>query len=138
MSLQGKRQMQARLRALSQSFKPIGRKWADDFVHIAKPQIPVRTGKTRRLMRVRNANMKRATVVGHFVSYFIDKGPKAHVIRPKKHTALKFNAGGQTRFARQVHHRGYRGRPFRERSAREALRRNPMAKTVIEQYNKAA
>ena len=36
------------------------------------------------------------------------------------------SAGGPSS-RRQVHHRGYRGRPFRERAAREALRRKPAA-----------
>ncbi len=131
--------MQARLKALRLSFKPIGKKWAEDFVDIGKPRIPVATGKTRRVMRVRNVTQRRATVTGSFVAYFIDKGPKAHIIKPKRHTALRFNAkSGAPVFARQVHHRGYRARPFRQRTADEAMRRNPMAKTVIDAYNKAA
>lgn len=130
--------MQRRLKALRLSFKPIGKKWADDFVHLGKPRIPVATGKTRRAMRVRNASQRRATVVGSHVAYFIDKGPKAHDIKPRKFSALKFQKGGSTLFARQVHHRGYRARPFRQRTADEAMRRNPMAKTVVDAYNKAA
>jgi hypothetical protein len=139
MSLQGKREMQRRLKALRLSFKPIGKDWADDFVRLGKPRIPVATGKTRRVMRVRNANQRRATVVGSHVAYFIDKGTVPHTIRAKRTGTLAFKAKqGHTVFARSVHHRGQRARPFRQRTADEALRRNPMAKTVIAQYNKAA
>lgn len=138
MSLQGKRQMQSRLKALRVTFKGYGKDWADDYVRLAKPQIPIATGKTRLSLRRRNANQRRATVVGSFVAYFIDKGPKPHVINAKRHQALRFQVGGRTVFARQVHHRGYRGRPFRERTAIAALRRNPLAKRVIDDYNKAA
>jgi hypothetical protein len=89
MSLQGKREMQRRLKALRLSFKPIG-------------TVP-------------------------------------HTIRAKRTGTLAFKAKqGHTVFARSVHHRGQRARPFRQRTADEALRRNPMAKTVIAQYNKAA
>ena len=131
--------MQRRLKALSLSFKPIGKKWADDFVQLGRPRIPVKTGKTRRTLRVRNASQKRATVVGSFVNYFIDKGTVPHTIRAKRTGTLAFKARqGHTVFARSVHHRGQRAKPFRQRTAEEAMRRNPMAKTVIDQYNKAA
>ena len=121
------------------SFKPIGKNWADDFVRIGKPRIPVATGKTRRVMRVRNVTQRRATVMGSFVAYFIDKGTVPHIIKAKRSGTLAFKARqGHTVFARSVHHRGQRAKPFRQRTAEEALRRNPMAKTVIEQYNKAA
>ena len=131
--------MQARLKALRLSFKPIGKKWAEDFVDIGKPRIPVATGKTRRVMRVRNVTQRRATVTGSYVAYFIDKGPKPHRITAKRAGTLAFRSKqGHTVFARAVNHRGYRARPFRQRTADEAMRRNPMAKTVIAEYNKAA
>ena len=68
----------------------------------------------------------------------MDKGPKPHAIKAKRARSLVFPIGGRTIFSRQVHHRGYRGRPFRERAAREALRRTPAAKQIVEQWNKAA
>lgn len=138
MSLKGKREMNQRLRALRLSFKLISRDWADDYVVLAKPQIPVRTGKTRRSVRRKSATQRRATVVGSFINYFIDAGPKPHDIKAKKAPRLIFQGRHGTVFARQVHHRGYRGRPFRQRTAIAAMKRNPMAKTVIDQYNRAA
>lgn len=138
MALKGKRQCQARMRALGQAFKPIGRQWGDLTVREMKPKIPVKTGKSRRSVRVRNNTMKRTTVVGRFTLYFRDAGTKAHDIMPRKAKALKFPIGGRTIYSRKVHQRGLRAHPFRERASREALRRTPMAQTVIKEWNRAA
>lgn len=139
MKIQGGRELKARLRAISQSFKPIGRDWADDTAKLAKSRVPVRTGRLRQSIRRRSATQKRATVVAHYTAFFVDKGPKAHTIRARKARFLVFEGrGGHTIFAPKVLHRGYRGRPFRERAALEALRRNPMAEEVIKAWNEAA
>jgi hypothetical protein len=137
-ALKGSRELKARLRAVGKVFKPYGRDWADEAVRVMRPMVPMDTGKTRRSIRRRNASAKRATVVGHYVSFFIDKGPKAHAIRPKRARMLRFQAEGRTVFAKAVHHRGYRGRPFRARGAHEALRRKPMSDALIAEWNAAA
>ena len=136
-NLKGKEELKARLRALSKSFKPIGRTWADETVKAARPKVPVRTGRLRGSFRRRNATMKRATVVGHYTQYFIDAGVKAHDIRAKTGGTLVFKGRHGTVFARAVHHRGFRARPFRRRSAEEGLRRTPMADILIKEWNKA-
>ena len=139
MALKGGRELRARLNALSTAFKPIGRNWADDTVRLARPRVPVRTGRLRQSIRRRNASKKRATVVAHYTAFFVDAGPKPHVIRAKKGRFLAFEGrGGNTIFAPRVRHRGYRGRPFRRRAAIEALKRNPMAEEVIRAWNEAA
>jgi hypothetical protein len=138
MSLKGGRELRARLKALKTAFKPLGRDWADDYVKLARPQIPVKTGKTRQSLRRRNASQRKATVVGSQVAYFIDAGAKAHVIRPKRGGGLIFEAGGRTIFAKKVNHPGHRARPFRKRVALEALRRNPLADAVVKSWNEAA
>lgn len=138
MSLKGGRELRARLRALRGAFKVYGREWADGTVSEARPRVPVRTGRLRKSIRVRNASQRRATVVAHFTAYFVDKGPRAHLIRPKTARRLVFTAGGRTIFARQVHHRGYRGRPFRHAAALASLRKHPMAAVVIKAWNQAA
>lgn len=138
MSLKGGRQLKARLRALGQTFKPLGRKWARETVTLSQPHIPIVTGKTRRSLRVRHASMKRATVYGSFVAGIIDKGAKPHMIRARKAPRLVFQAGGRTIFARAVHHRGVRGRHYAAKAGREALRRVDMAQQLIDQWNGAA
>lgn len=103
-----------------------------------RPQIPSRTGKTRRSLRVKSATQRRAVVGGSFVAFFIDTGPVRHSISAKRAKGLVFQVGGRTIFTKKVNHPGYRGRPFRARAAHESLRRNPMAQTIIKQWNEAA
>lgn len=139
MALRGGRELRARLRAIGLSFKPAGRKWADDTARLAKSRVPVRSGRLRQSIRRRNASQKRATVVAHYTAYFVDKGPKAHAIKRRHAPLLVFEGrGGNTIFAPKVRHRGYAGRPFRREAAIEALRRNPMAEEAIRAWNKAA
>lgn len=138
MSLKGERELRARLKALRLAFKPIGKDWANEGVRQMRPRVPVRTGRLRQSFRVRNATQRRAVVGGHFTAYFVDKGPKPHDIRAKTGGTLVFQGRRGTVFARSVHHRGYRGRPFRQKAADEALRKTPMAQEVIRQWNNAA
>lgn len=138
MALKGSRELRARLKAISLTFKPVGKEWADLTVKLMRPQVPFVTGRLRRSIRRRNATQKRATVVAHYTAYFIDKGAKAHAIRPKRARMLRFQAEGRTVFARAAQHRGFRGRPFRQKAARAALDRTPMAEELIELWNKAA
>jgi hypothetical protein len=137
-SLKGGNQLRARLKALRLAFKPAGRAWADETVRQMRPRVPIKSGRLRKSFRRRNANQKRATVVGHFSAYFIDAGVVPHTIKAKRAPRLVFQSGGRTIFARKVNHRGFRARPFRQRAAEEALRREPMAQHVIDQWNKAA
>lgn len=138
-TIKGGRELRARLKAISQSFKPIGAKWADDTAKLAKARVPVRTGRLRQSIRRRNATQKRATVVAHYTAFFVDKGPKAHAIKAKRARGLVFEGrGGRTIFAPLVRHPGYHARPFRQKAADEALRRNPMATEVIKAWNQAA
>jgi len=138
-SLKGGPQLRARLKAIRVAFKPIGRTWADGAVDELRQKVPVRTGKTRRSFRVKSATQRKATVVGAFTAYFIDAGPVRHTITAKHAPNLVFQGrSGRTIFAKKVNHPGYRGRPFRGRAAHEALRKNPMAQGIIDQWNRAA
>jgi hypothetical protein len=134
--LRGADDLRKRIRALGVSFKPIGRKWGRETVTLSRPQIPIRTGKTRRSLRVRHANMKRATVYGSFVAAILDKGAKAHTITPRKGSRLVFQSGGNTIFARKVNHRGVRGSRYAGKAAREALRRVGVKQELIDAWNR--
>jgi hypothetical protein len=137
-NLRGSRELKARQRALKLAFKPIGRKWGRASITAGRPMVPVRTGRLKKSMRILSATQKKTRVGAHFTAYFVDKGPKPHDINPKKFRALVFKGRTGTVFARQVHHRGYRGRPFRKRMAEEGLRRTPLAVDVIDKWNRAA
>lgn len=138
MALQGGPELKARLKAIRQAFKPIGKDWADETSKVARGMVPVRTGRLRQSIKRRNATQRKATVVAHHTAYFVDKGPRPHLIKPKRGTHLIFQAGGRTIFARQVNHRGYRGRPFRQRAAEAGLRRTAGAAAIIREWNRAA
>ena len=138
MSLKGKQQLSRRLGAVTKLPKVVGVRWADKDVRLNASRVPVRTGRLRGSFRVKTVTARRAIVSGHFTAYFVDAGPKPHVIKAKRGKLLRFEAGGRTVFARAVHHRGYRARPFRKRAAQEALRQAKMAQTVIDLWNGAA
>lgn len=138
-TLRGSDDLRARLRAVRASFKPIGRKWAETTADVARPMVPVRTGRLRASFRVRNATQRKAVVGGHYTAYFVDAGSKAHTIEPRRAKTLRFTAGdGRTVFSRKVDKPRIAARPFRAKAAHESLRRHPMAETLIAEWNRAA
>jgi len=137
-SLQGGRELRARLAAIKEVSRPILRKWGRSDVLLMRQQVPTRTGRLRRSFRVTSSTKTRVRVGGHFTAYFVDAGPKPHTINPKGSGFLVFKGRRGTVFARQVHSRGYRARPFRARAAHQALVDNPMAQEVIAAWNRAA
>lgn len=138
LALKGSRELRRRLKAIRQVFKPVGKEWADTTASEAKRRVPVDTGKTRASIRRRNASQKKATVVGNYPVNFIDAGVKAHDIKPRKTQALKFEAGGNTVFAKKVHKRAIPARPFKKESARIGLEKTDMLADLIELWNRAA
>ena len=137
MALRGSRELRARLRAIKLTFKPVGRDWADETASIARTMVPVKNGRLRNSIRRRNATQTKATVVAHYSAYFIDKGTKEHSEKPRKGQALRFERGQNTVFSRKVDHPRTAARPFRERAAKEGLRRQPLADALIKQWNSA-
>ncbi len=138
MSLRGVPELRARIKAVKLTFKPYGRTWADETARIARNSVPVKTGRLKGSIRRRNASQKRATVVGHYTTNFIDAGTKAHDITPKGNGRLIFKAGGRTIFAKKVHKPRTAGNRFKSRSAQAALRRYPIRDTMIKLWNDAA
>jgi len=138
--LKGSADLRRRLKAVRVAFKPMGRKWADTTVQLARQNVSShnRTGKSMRSIRVRNSTQRRATVVGRFSLVFLDKGAKKHAIKARRARTLAFSIGGQTIFAKRVNHPGQRGTGFAAKAARESLRRHPLAETLIDEWNRAA
>ncbi len=137
-TLKGSNELRARLKAIKETWKPVARKWGKTDVAEMRTKVPVKTGRLRRSFRVTSVSGKKVRVGGHFTAYFVDAGPKPHTITAKGGGFLIFKAQGRTIFARKVHSRGYRARPFRQRAAEEALRKNPMASELIKLWNNAA
>jgi len=138
MSLQGANDLRARLKAIKEVFKPVARTWAKETVKAGRPMVPVKTGRLRRSIKVKSVSGKRAVVGAHYTAYFVDAGPKPHIIKAKKGRGLVFQGRTGRVFTRSVNHRGYRGRPFRQRMAEEGLKRTPAAQEVVDLWNKAA
>ena len=139
MALRGTPELRARLRAIRQTFKPVGKAWAETTRDELRRRTPRRTGLTANSYRVRNATQRKATVAGSFVANFIDAGTREHTIKPKRVTRLKFQGSeGRTIFAKKVHHPRVNARPFKKDAAMEGLRQNPMAVELIKLWNSAA
>jgi hypothetical protein len=136
--LKGAPELRRRLKAIRQVFKPAGRQWADATVIEAKRRIAVNTGKTRASIRRKNSSQRKATVVGNYPVNFIDAGVKAHDIKPRNVSTLKFDIGGQTIFTKKVHKRATPARPFKKEAAQAGLRKVDIIGDLIELWNKAA
>ena len=89
----------------------------------AKRQVPVKTGRLKRSLRVYNPSrygQGQTLRIGTSVPYakYVHNGTKPHMIYPKRKMVLKFRSGsvigtsGGEVFARQVHHRGTKANRF--------------------------
>ena len=138
MSLKGGPALKRRLNAIKTVWKPIARKWGRADVLEMRRRVPVRTGRLRKSFKVTSVTGKKVRVSGHFTAYFVDAGPKPHIIKARGQGEMIFRAKGKTIFTRKVNHRGYRARPFRAVAAHEAMRQTPQAAEVIKLWNDAA
>lgn len=138
MALKGSRELHARLRAIKQTFKPVGKAWATDTVSYARAHVPVKTGQTQRSIRVRNASQKKATVVGRYVVNFIDAGTREHSEQAKTRRVMRYGTGDAVMFRKRVRHPRVAPRRFKRAAAEYGLRKNPMAVELVKQWNQAA
>lgn len=141
-SLKGAPELKARLRAIKDAFKPIGRSWAQETVRLIRPSIGRRrqgvSSGTMRSLRVSDASRIRAKVVANAPAFFKDRGTKGHFIRSRPGRTLAFRAGPQTIFSKKVWKPRQAGRHFAARAARQSLKNRPMATTLIKLWNEAA
>jgi hypothetical protein len=145
--LTGKKELQLRMKAIGKDvFKPAGKQWADETVRLMRQRVPDRNtryskGKLHDSIRRKSATQHKAVVEGRYTGYFVDAGVKPHSLQRRK-SRPKGSQGrlGRTIFAAQARkvHPGYKARPFRARSARDALKRYPMSAEVIKVWNRAA
>lgn len=136
--LHGSEALRRRLEALGQAFKPIGRKWGAETKKSARPKVPERTGRLKRSIRVTSTTAKKTRVGAFYTQYFVDAGVRPHVIKAKRGRPMIFKSRGKTVFARAVHHRGYRARPFRVKAAKEGLAHTHMDDILYQLWNDAA
>jgi hypothetical protein len=136
-SLKGGRELRSRLRAIKTVFKPVAREWTQEVVAIARPQVPVRTGRTRQSIRRGRLSQKKATVVGSYVTNFIDAGTKAHDIKAKRGKRLKFETGSRTVFAKKVHKRSDRCSAVQEGSCAAGLEKVDILSDLLTLWRQA-
>ncbi|WAB09200.1 hypothetical protein SEA_LITTLEMUNCHKIN_24 [Gordonia phage LittleMunchkin] len=93
----------------------------------ARQRVPVRTGNLGRSIQEDPVSMNgpfRAeggvTAHAHYAAA-VELGSRPHLIRARNAQALRFNVGGRTVFATEVHHPGTRARPFLRNSADQVL-----------------
>ena len=93
-------------------------------VNRARILVPVRTGRLRSSIRAdppRIFSFRGSLTVGSDLEYAaaVNDGSRPHIIRPRTKQVLRFQVGGQTVFARVVHHPGTKGVHFLDRALRE-------------------
>ena len=135
--IQGIRNVERGLKALRQVFKPLGREWADQTAALAKTRVVVRTGRTQKSIRRKNASQKRATVVARYGARYLEGGAPPHTITPKRGKRLAWKDGGAVRFAKKVDHPGMKRKKFLRPSGKEVLDRMDKLKHVIGEWNRA-
>ncbi|QDF17554.1 tail assembly chaperone [Gordonia phage Yago84] len=93
----------------------------------ARQRVPVRTGNLGRSILedpVTMAGPFRAeggvTAHAHYAAA-VELGSRPHLIRARNAEVLRFNVGGRTIFATEVHHPGTRPRPFLRNSADQVI-----------------
>ena len=143
-NLQGGDDLKRRLKAVRLAFKPIGKRWADTAVDLgtaqaADPARP-RCGRATGTRPARLAGVHQAQD-GHAAQGRGRRALHRLLHRRRREAALmaKRTPGvkqDRTVFAKK--HPGYKARPFRAYIAHESLRRNPMAETLIEEWNRSA
>lgn len=138
MALRGGPELRARLKAIKVAFKPVGKQWADETARLARAAAPVRTGTLRNSIHRKNASQKKATVSAVFYGRILDVGAKEHDIKARRASTLAFPVGGQTIFAKKTHHPRQAPLGFATNAAHKALRDNPMAETLVKEWNAAA
>lgn len=138
MSLQGKRELTARLKALRGAFKPYARAVGDTAVPLMRSRAPNRTGKLRGSIRIKNSTQTKMTISAIWYAAFIEKGTKEHNEKPRRFKAIKFDGGSGPVFTKKVHHPRTAAKPFAARSMHEAIRKHPMSDELIKAWNSAA
>jgi hypothetical protein len=147
MTLKGGPELRARLQALTGTERKVYVDWKAAGVPAMRNVCPRNTGHASGSIRGVYGGEHRAAIVGDYWLIFVDRGTKAHDIRPKSVSgsgrggrgtarALKFEYKGQTVFARKVHRRAMRRRPFITQAAREAARTALSAETIIGLWNR--
>ena len=148
--IKGMRQLLTRMEAI----KPNGelmRNLALASIREQKLLVPRKTGNLGRSITLGSVTPTRAETVAR-ASYaaYVERGTKAHIIRPKTKKVLRWAAdgsgrlsgavrtGGNVRFAKRVRHPGTKAQPFMLPGARKAVEGVGLKTVIITSWNEAA
>jgi len=134
-TLKGVPQLHRRLTEIQKSGPVIAGAWADRAADDIREQIPVATGATRASVQP-EASRSGGRVFGGGALRYLIAGTRAHVERPSRHLAMKFQKSGQTIFSKRVQHPATPANPRILDAARGAL--DGMAKVTTDLWNKGA
>jgi hypothetical protein len=138
-ALRGVRELRARLTAIESPKIPreVADQWAHESVALMQRNVRVRTGATKRTIRIQRVSTRGAAVEAGGATKFLEGGTPPHVIEGRG-KRLKFEKGGRTIFAKRVHIPRVRPHAYFRKSARAVLRAQKNAAKVIGAWNKAA
>ena len=90
-----------------------------------REEAPEKTGALKKSIRKTVSGLE--AEIGSHVPYtiYVEYGTRPHVITPVHAHALSFEVGGETVFAKLVHHPGTKPNPFVRRTAEKTTRRIP-------------
>ena len=147
MTVKGFPELRARLDSIGRPGMPILGKWQHNTTVQARSTAPSRTGRGRASIHPSKLTETRAEVRGAYWLIFMDRGTKAHIIEPKgisgggrggksNTKALRFEWKGETVFARKVHRRRMRRRPFLTKAAQDGLKSGIFSDAIIQLWNR--
>lgn len=133
--IRGARQLHGRFAALERVPETLSKTWAEDTARLAASRVRVRTGETRRSIKVDHAGKDGGAVSVGGAAIFLEGGSAAHDENAKG-SAMRFQGRTGTVFAKRVHKPAIGARPFLAKSALEAFEKKSPADVVAEAWNR--
>lgn len=146
----GLKQLRTRIEAIKPNEKLL-RTIALSAVREQKLLAPRKTGNLGRTIHLGAVTPDRAeTIASADYAAYVERGTRAHVIRPRNRKALAWpvagsarlsgstKKGGRVRFARRVQHPGTKPQPFMVPGAKKAVEAVGLKATVVSAWNEAA
>ena len=151
MSVKGIPQLRSRIEAITPDADFL-RKLALLAVREQKLLVPRKTGNLGRSIHLGRVTATQAeTIASADYAVYVERGTRAHEIRPRNRKALRFPAsggdarlsgsvrtGGNVRFAKRVQHPGTKAKPFMVPGAKKAIEGAGLKATLIDEWNDAA
>lgn len=153
-SLEGERQLQARLTAIGDVDGRFGsrtvRRWQIKTVAYAKRTVPRRTGNLGRSIQPGPITGDSGTVVAQArYAAYVEHGTRAHIIQPRDARVLAWggsrtlagnlrSGSAPTHFAMFVRHPGTRAQPFLRPAAERAMGELELGGDIVVAWNGAA